>query len=49
MDEKTMSSDEATRIVETLINLKLNNVITGEELKAALNRVEFYKDILVSD
>jgi len=41
-----MSTDEATRMVETLLSLKREDVITAEEVKSALKKIEYYKDVL---
>ena len=45
MDE-TVSPDEATHFVETIISLKREQIITKEEARDALSRIRYYSDIV---
>jgi len=38
--------DEATRMVETLLNLKREKVLTAAEVLAAMKKVPFYEEVL---
>ena len=45
MDEK-VTPDEATRFVEAILNLKREQIITKEEARDALSRIQYYSDIV---
>ena len=46
MEPVKVSPDEATRQVETLLNLKREKILTDAEVKDALTRVSYYSDIV---
>jgi len=41
--------DEATRIIEALLSLKHEKVLTAAEALAAMKKVPFYKEVLMAD
>jgi hypothetical protein len=41
-----MSIDEATRVVQEILNMQANNIITEEQALAAIMRVPHYTEIL---
>ena len=45
---KEATRDEATRMVETILNLKREKVVTDAEARAAVEKVPFYSDVLKS-
>ena len=47
--EVFMSADEATRMAETLLNLKREDVITKEECLAAIKKLDSYSKVLVAE
>jgi hypothetical protein len=46
METNLMLCDECTRMVETLLNLKREGVISIPELRNALAKIDHYKNIL---
>jgi len=47
--ENPMSPDEATRVMETLLNLKREGIITAEQVQKAIKKVDYYRDIIKED
>ena len=43
-----MSADEATRIVQEILNMEIAQVITKEAALVAIKKVDFYKDLLAA-
>ena len=46
MKTKIINADEATRVVESLLNLKREKIITQKEVRVALNNIPIYSDII---
>jgi hypothetical protein len=45
---KLSNVDEATRVVQEILNMELQKVITKKQAIAAIKKVEYYKDILAA-
>ena len=45
MDGVNIAPDEATRQVETILNLEREKVITVEEARAAVKKVQYYSEL----
>ena len=44
---KLNNVDEATRMVEAILNLKREKVLTKKEVKEAIKKMPFYEDVIV--
>jgi len=45
---KLNNVDEATRVVQEVLNMEVQKVITKKQALAAIKKVELYKDILAA-
>ena len=45
---KPTNVDEATRVVQEILNMEVQKVMTKKQALAAIKKVEFYKEILAA-
>ena len=45
---KLSNIDEATRVVQEILNMEIQKVITKKQAIAAIKKVDYYKDILAA-
>ena len=45
---KISNVDEATRVVQEILNMEVQKIITKEQAIVAIKKVEYYKDLLVT-
>ena len=45
---KPTNVDEATRVTHEILNMEVQKVITKKQALSAINKIEFYKEILAA-
>jgi len=45
---KLNNIDEATRVVQEILNMQVQGVLSKKQALAAIKRVEFYKELLTA-